>query len=74
MPNKSPLAERIENITFETVPETDIDPRLVGLVAMPMGAKASYHRAVNSDQLVMPRYAYPFNTIEMDEHGRDLLV
>lgn len=74
MTNKSPIAERIENIAFEVMSETDIDPRVVGLVAMPIGAKASYHRAINSDQLVMPQYAYPFNTIEMDEDGRDLLV
>ena len=74
MTNKSSLAERTENVAFEAVPTGDINPRTFGSIAMPEDAKARYHREINSNQLVLPHYAYPESTVEMDEHGRDLLV
>lgn len=71
---KQKLFELVEDIDLEPPRERRRLVVLVGNVAMPNNIKDRYYRDARTDQLVIPHYAYPFNTVEIDHSGRDILV
>ena len=74
MPNQSPSAEIVDNSAFEAESNNGILPNALGRSAMPPAVKERYHREKNSNQLVIPRYAYEEDTVELSEDGSDLLA
>ncbi|MBX4190533.1 hypothetical protein KW794_00400 [Candidatus Saccharibacteria bacterium] len=73
MPYEALVDERLEEVVSEPEIQTskiNQNLRLIGEVAMPPDAKEVYFLALKGNtvgnQLIIPHYAYPFNSIEVE--------